>query len=121
MESFQEKGVTEDIANIRFQFYEENRKRNSKQVEDVIRTGLIEQLKTELPAIKPAAGALRNSHSVGKPGQRARTGFFSPGRNELAGAGGTVRSTLPPDISLREPLDQEFIINRKMAKKYYET
>ena len=29
-------------------------------------------------------------------------------------------STLPPDITLRDPLDQEFVLNRKMAKKYYE-
>lgn len=29
-------------------------------------------------------------------------------------------STLPPEITLRDPLDQEFVLNRKMAKKYYE-
>ena len=30
------------------------------------------------------------------------------------------QSTLPPEIALRDPLDQEFVLNRKMAKKYYE-
>ena len=30
-------------------------------------------------------------------------------------------STMPPEIMLRDPLDQEFVLNRKMAKKYYET
>ena len=25
-----------------------------------------------------------------------------------------------PDVALRDPLDQEFVLNRKMAKKYYE-
>ena len=33
----------------------------------------------------------------------------------------TPNSTLPPDIMLRDPLDHEFILNRKMAKKYYES
>lgn len=28
---------------------------------------------------------------------------------------------MPPEIMLRDPLDQEFVLNRKMAKKYYET
>ena len=31
------------------------------------------------------------------------------------------QSTLPPEIMLRDPLDQEFVLNRKMAKKYYES
>lgn len=30
-------------------------------------------------------------------------------------------STMPPEIMLRDPLDQEFVLNRKMAKKYYES
>lgn len=29
-------------------------------------------------------------------------------------------SCMAPEISLRDPLDQEFVLNRKMAKKYYE-
>lgn len=28
---------------------------------------------------------------------------------------------MPPDIMLRDPLDQEFVLNRKMAKKFYES
>lgn len=29
-------------------------------------------------------------------------------------------STLPPEIALRDPLEQEFALNRKMAKKLYQ-
>ena len=29
-------------------------------------------------------------------------------------------SVLQPEIALRDPLDQEFVLNRKMAKKYYQ-
>lgn len=31
-----------------------------------------------------------------------------------------TKSTLPPEIMLRDPLDQEFVLNRKMAKKFYD-
>lgn len=30
------------------------------------------------------------------------------------------QSTMPPEIALREPLDKEFSLNRKMAKKQFE-
>jgi len=33
----------------------------------------------------------------------------------------TVNSTGPPEITLREPIDQEFLINRKMAHKFYQS
>jgi len=30
------------------------------------------------------------------------------------------QSFMQPDIPLRDPLDQEFVLNRKMAKQFYE-
>ena len=33
----------------------------------------------------------------------------------------TVQATAPPEILLREPLDAEFVLNRKMAQKFYQS
>ena len=34
--------------------------------------------------------------------------------------GQDISGIMSPDIALRDPLDHEFVLNRKMAKKYYE-
>ena len=47
---FQTAGVSEEIAAMRLQYYEDKRKVFTKQVEETIRSGIIEDVKAEFPA-----------------------------------------------------------------------
>ena len=49
VESFKKDGATEDIAKIRFQHFEEKRKRKIRLIEDTIRTGVLTSLKETFP------------------------------------------------------------------------
>ena len=89
--------------------------------------GFLEDFKAEN---RPAAvGPLSKTAGNLQPWQMARLGQSPKGNNNKFGLDPvqqdyglqTIKSTLPPEIMLRDPLDQEFILNRKMAKKYYES
>ena len=52
MADFKEKGISDEIAQMRLQYYEEKRRAHTKQVEETIRSGIIEDVKQEFPQAK---------------------------------------------------------------------
>ena len=114
---------------MRLQYYEDKRRVFSKQVEETIRSGIIDDVKNEFPPmIKQPTAMNRKAGSAGRPMQiygsttSPRTVLSKHAMNFVQDYGlNTPNSTLPPDIMLRDPLDHEFILNRKMAKKYYDS
>ena len=52
MADFKEKGISDEIAQMRLQYYEEKRRAHTKQVEETIRSGIIEDVKQEFPQSK---------------------------------------------------------------------
>ena len=111
---------------MRLKYYEDKRKAHTRQVEDTIRSGVIEDVKSEFPpAVKNPTAMNRTSNSVGRSTHifgQTQSPNTSIAKKFGAGYGMNMpQSMLPPDIELRDPLDKEFILNRKMAKKYYES
>ena len=114
---------------MRLKYYEDKRKAHTRQVEETIRSGVIEDVKSEFPpTLKNPTAMNRTSNSVGRSThifgtmQSPKTSLAKHGMNMVADYGINMpQSMLPPDIILRDPLDQEFVLNRKMAKKYYES
>ena len=119
---------------MRLQYYEDKRKVFTKQVEETIRSGIIEDVKAEFPApttqqqqmsmtTKPSGPPVRH-RTVGSETRAMNSSFTMMSRhakNFLKEYGiEKPGSTFAPDIMLRDPLDQEFVLNRRMAKKYYE-
>ena len=111
---------------MRHKYYEDKRKAHTRQVEDTIRSGVIEDVKSEFPpGVKHPTAMNRTSNSVGR--STHIFGNVQSPKTSLANKFGAdyginmPQSLLPPDIILRDPLDQEFVLNRKMAKKYYES
>lgn len=114
---------------MRLQYYEDKRRVFTKQVEETIRSGIIDDVKNEFPPmVKQPTAMNRTAGSVGRPMQifgsttsprmvlsKHTMGFVQDYGLDMP------QSTLPPEIMLRDPLDQEFVLNRKMAKKYYES
>ena len=115
---------------MRLQYYEDKRRVFTKQVEDTIKSGIIEDVKNEFtPQVKQPTALNRTAGSLGR--QQPLYGSTMSPRTVLSkhamdfvhdyGLGPTSSTALPPDVALRDPLDQEFVLNRKMAKKYYES
>ena len=100
LESFAEKGVSEKVQHIRYQHHEEKRKNAILLVEQAIRIA-----KTRLDS--PEAQMFGSV--AGMPGLNTKY---------------TARSLPPyhqekPDIPLREPLDYDYKVQRKLAKNLY--
>ena len=128
LQDFKTTGVSDEIANMRLQYHEDKRRAYTLQVEDAIRHGVIEEVKNEFPQVKQATAMHRTTGSMGRT-QQIYGGVVSSPRVTLSKHTmgfvedyglGSPPSTMIPDISLRDPLDQEFVLNRKMAKRYYE-
>ena len=129
LQDFKEQGVSDEIAAMRLQYYEDKRRVFTKQVEETIRSGIIEDVKSEFPPmVKQPTAMNRTAGSMGRPQHlygsttSPRTVLSKHAMNFVQDYGlGSPNSTMPPEIQLRDPLDQEFVLNRKMAKKYYES
>ena len=111
---------------MRLKYYEDKRKAHTRQVEDTIQSGVIEDVKSEFPTtVKHPTAMNRTSNSVGRSTHIfGNTQSPKPTVAKKFGVDygmNMPQSMMPPDIILRDPLDQEFILNRKMAKKYYES
>ena len=49
---FKDGKISDEIAEMRLQYYEEKRRAHTKQVEETIRSGIIEDVKQEFPQAK---------------------------------------------------------------------
>ena len=112
--------MPETIAKIRHQHYEEKRKAKLELIERTIRNGLLANL------------VVNNYNTAGSPaGQKSsmkvtsKTAMNSPGRSQSLRMAPLPSRTLPlspqvdqtfVDIPLKEPLDIEFKLNKKLAK-----
>ena len=129
LQDFKEGNVSDEIAAMRLQYYEDKRRVFSKQVEETIRSGIIDDVKNEFPpVVKQPTAMNRTAGSHGRQQQifgsttSPRTVLSKHAMNFVHDYGLDMpQATMPPEIMLRDPLDQEFVLNRKMAKKYYET
>ena len=126
LQEFKDEGAPNDeIAQMRLDYYEGKRKVYTMQIESTIRMGFLEDFKAENRPL--AVGPLSKTAGNIQPWQMAKLGQSPKGGNKMLEPVQqdyglqTIKSTLPPEIMLRDPLDQEFILNRKMAKKYYES
>ena len=114
---------------MRLQYYEDKRRVFTKQVEETIRSGIIDDVKNEFPpvikqptAMNRTAGSQGRAHQIFGTTTSPRTVLSKHAMNFVHDYGLDMPpSTMPPEIMLRDPLDQEFVLNRKMAKKYYES
>lgn len=108
---------------MRLDYWEGKRRNHTKQIEETIRCGYLDDFKAEQVSMKQLNSMV--SRTTSSPGARPLLGnanqtHFSGGKN-LGYTQELTKTSLPPDIMLRDPLDQEFILNRKMAKKFYES
>ena len=126
LEDFKQSGdasaqqVSETIAKIRHQHYEEKRRAKMELLERTLRNGLLANLVTY---------SSLNQKSLMKPLSGTRTNYNSPGRQSASiNLGALPSRTLPlspqvepslADIPLKEPLDIEFKLNKKLAKQIY--
>ena len=109
--------VTETIAQIRHQHYEEKRKAKLELIERTIRNGLLANLVVNF-----------NTGSKGGAVSKLQTALNSPGRSKSMRMAPLPARTLPlsphlessfADIPLKEPIDIEFKLNKKLAKQLY--
>ena len=114
--------VTETIAQIRHQHYEEKRKAKLELIERTIRNGLLANLVVNFNTASPGSkgGAFSKLQS--------KTALNSPGRSKSLRMAPLPARTLPlspqlessfADIPLKEPIDIEFKLNKKLAKQLY--
>ena len=101
------------------------------QLEDSLKKGIIETIKAKqesVPVVKQitamnrtVGGTARPSHHLrGASVPQPRTAISKHAMDFVHDYGlASPTSTLPPEIALREPLDKEFSLNRKMAKKHF--
>ena len=67
LQDFKEGNVTDEIAAMRLQYYEDKRRVFSKQVEETIRSGIIDDVKNEFPpVIKQPTAMNRTAGSQGR-------------------------------------------------------
>jgi hypothetical protein len=109
--------VTETIAQIRHQHYEEKRKAKLELIERTIRNGLLANLVVNF-----------NTGSKGGAVSKLQSSLNSPGRSKSLRMAPLPARTLPlspqlessfADIPLKEPIDIEFKLNKKLAKQLY--
>ena len=107
---------------MRMQYHEEKRRVYTLQLEDSLKRGMIEAVKNEesLPSIanRTMGGTQHFNSSMQKSPRTAvnkHTMDFQYDRNTRSPS-----ALAQPEITLRDPLDKEFALNRKMAKKYYQ-
>ena len=112
--------VTETIAQIRHQHYEEKRKAKLELIERTIRYGLLANLVVNFNTASPG--------SKGGAVSKLQTALNSPGRSKSLRMAPLPARTLPlspqlessfADIPLKEPIDIEFKLNKKLAKQLY--
>ena len=63
---FKDGKISDEIAEMRLQYYEEKRRAHTKQVEETIRSGIIEDVKQEFPQSKQPMGMNRTARSTGR-------------------------------------------------------
>ena len=114
---------------MRLQYWEDKRRAYTIQLEDAIRHGVIEEVKNEFPpqvkqptAMNRTAGSMGRTHQLfGGAAASPRVMLSKHAMDFVQDYGmGSPGATMAPEISLRDPLDQEFVLNRKMAKRFYE-
>ena len=100
---------------MRMQYYEDKRRQYTQQLEESVKRGILESVRHDesLPNI---ASRTMNSNQ-----KSPRTAISKHTMNFVSNYHTRSPSALnQPDITLRDPLDKEFVLNRKMAKKHYE-
>ena len=113
---------------MRLQYYEDKRRVYTLQIEGSVKQGVIDAVKNESIPMVAQPTAMSMTVGTNRSAQFAAMQSTSPKTALSRVAMGFVQdyglaspqSTLPPEIALRDPLDQEFVLNRQMAKKYYE-
>ena len=113
---------------MRLQYYEDKRRVYTLQIEGSVKQGVIDAVKNESIPMVAQPTAMSMTVGTNRSAQYAAMQSTSPKTALSRVAMGFVQdyglaspnSTLPPEIALRDPLDQEFVLNRQMAKKYYE-
>lgn len=113
---------------MRLQYYEDKRRVYTLQIEGSVKQGVIDAVKNESIPMVAQPTAMSMTVGTNRSAQFAAMQTTSPKTALSRVAMGFVQdyglaspqSTLPPEIALRDPLDQEFVLNRQMAKKYYE-
>ena len=125
-------GLPEEIAPMRMQYYEDKRRVYTLQLEDAIKNGIIEAIKTTknetLPVVRQftamnrtVGGTNRPSHHLRGASVPPKTAISKHAMDFIHDYGLTSPTCImPPEIALRDPLDKEFTLNRKMAKKHFE-
>eukprot|EP00347_Sterkiella_histriomuscorum_P010768 403374992 len=117
IDQFQEKGISETIVQIRYQHYEEKRRAKIELIEKTIKNGVLGNiisslmLKSKLRG-SPQKTSNNNISSMNQDISRKLMGFANLSRSLPHSAG-------RPEIPLREPLDNEFKANRKLARQLY--
>lgn len=67
MQDFKEAGVSDEIAQMRLQYYEDKRRLYTQQVEQNIRKGVIEEIKNEFhPNVREPTAMSRTVRSLGR-------------------------------------------------------
>ena len=113
LQDFKEGNVSDEIAAMRLQYYEDKRRVFSKQVEETIRSGIIDDVKNEFPpVVKQPTAMNRTAGSHGRQQQifgsttSPRTVLSKHAMNFVHDYGLDMpQATMPPEIMLRDPLD----------------
>ena len=113
LQDFKEGNVSDEIAAMRLQYYEDKRRVFSKQVEETIRSGIIDDVKNEFPPVLKQPTAMnRTAGSQGRQQQifgsttSPRTVLSKHAMNFVHDYGLDMpQATMPPEIMLRDPLD----------------
>ncbi|CDW78402.1 UNKNOWN [Stylonychia lemnae] len=130
LQDFEEPGTSQVIQKVRFQHYQDKRKNNLDIIERMIKIskGLYQPGENGSPMMRfnrstqstnrlNSTNLMFKSRLISTQLKNMRNASYDQFENENHN-----RSMISsqPDIPLREPLDFEFRLNRKMAKKIYE-
>lgn len=105
---------------MRLQYYEDKRRVYTLQIEGSVKQGVIDAVKNESIPMVAQPTAMSMTVGTNRSAQFAAMQSTSPKTALSRVAMGFVQdyglaspqSTLPPEIALRDPLDQEFVLNR---------
>ena len=103
----------EAIAQIRHKHYMQKRRHKVRKIIEAIKRG--DHLQEPIVVIKDDKGGLQ--HHYATAGDAYRSKSVSQVKNSTIFGGDSHRRV---DIPLREPLDEDFRLNRKLAKQIYE-
>lgn len=97
-------GVEEHIAQVRVQHIHEKRIKRIAIIENTIRSGMLHQMKHAMDAVQSMKNP-KSTMNANKPWNSVQHTYLG--------------SDSQVDIPLREPLDTEYRLNRKLAKQIY--